>query len=164
MTAELTFLQVLSGIGSALRKAYPDAAIFHETTLQSITAGSFNVIALEASQVEQLGSRRKNSVTFDVVYYPLPQCPIEDCLRVATDLPLLLETITTPSGAKLHPISIDTNIVDDVLHSTARFDYGVIARRVMVDDSGHETDYTQHGDLDNTEIMQKLEMQKGQCL
>ncbi|MBR3552477.1 MAG: hypothetical protein IKN72_03705 [Clostridia bacterium] len=163
MNQELTFRQVLDGVGTALRGAYPNAAIFRNRTLQSVTPGSFNVIPVSAEPLEQLGKRRRYLLTLDVIYYPDEADAVGDCLRVQTDLPLLLETITAPSGAKLHAGDLVMNTADNVLHCIAQFDYFVFAERVTVDDDGNEIGHTVHGDLDDTDLMRILEMQKGQC-
>lgn len=146
--AELTFNQVLSGITLALSKAFPKAQIFDKSTPQQVSPGDFNVIPVAIRKLEQLQRRQKFSATFDIIYYPIEEDEAEDSLRVATDLPLILETITTRDGDKIHCIrDLELNIVDDVLHCTAVYQFFVLAKRVTIDDDGNEisdTDLMRH--------------------
>ena len=143
MASELTFSQVRDGIIMSLHKAYPTAAVFSDTAPQDVTDGSFNVILVSVREREKLSDYRLNSATFDVVYYADHSNVTDDMLRVSTDLPLLLETITTPSGAKAHPEELTiTPQDDDTLHCLVTYTYHVIAKRVHVDDDGNEvSDY-----------------------
>ncbi|MBQ6092994.1 MAG: hypothetical protein IJL00_04915 [Clostridia bacterium] len=156
---ELTFEQVRDGIIMALHRAYPDAAVHSDRTLQNVVEGAFNVVFLPPRTPAHLGDVWLHSVTFDVVYYADSNSITDDMMSVATDLPLLLETITTPSGVKLHPAgSVEpTPMDDDTLHTIVRYDYHVIAKRVRVDD-GIETPYKPNGDLDDTELMRRLQL------
>ena len=101
-------------------------------------------ITVNAREREKLYEYRTHSATFDVIYYADRNNVTDDILRVSTDLPLLLETITTPSGAKAHPEG-EINPVqqdDDTLHCVVTYTYQVNAKRVKVDDEGHElSDY-----------------------
>ena len=144
MANELTFAQVRDGIIMSLHKAYPTAAIFSDTAPQDVVDGSFNVVLVDVREREKLGDYRTHRATFDVIYYADHSNVTDDMLRVSTDLPLILETITTPSGAKVHP---DGDVApapqdDDTLHCVVTYMYNVIAKRVKIDDEGHElSDY-----------------------
>ena len=118
------------------------------------------VIFITAREPEKLMNHRKYTATFDVIYYADTENETDDMLRVCTDLPLLLETITTPSGAKVHPEdAIEPEMQDDgTVHCIVRFGYHVFARRVHVDDQGNETPYDIHGELDDTELMRVLDL------
>lgn len=158
---EATFEQVRDGIIAALNRAYPGVHVRSERTHQNAENGDFNVILISPRTLNNIGDVWQNSVTFDVVYYANRDASvIDDMMRVATDLPLLLETITTPSGVKLHPVSKPepTPQDDDTLHTVVRYDYHVIAKRVHVDDLGNETPYKADGTLDDTELMRQLDL------
>lgn len=146
--AELTFNQVLSGITLALSKAFPSAQVFDRTTPQQVSPGDFNVIPVSIKKLEQLQRRQKLSATFDIIYYPMEDDATEDSLRIGTDLPLILETIATPDGDKIHCIrDLDINFVDGVLHCIAVYQFFVFAKRVTIDDNGNEisdTDLMRH--------------------
>lgn len=150
---ELTFEQVRDGVILALDSAYPDAHIRSEQTPQSVNDGDFNVVLVAMRALSHLMDVWLHSVTFDVVYYvDRSESAIDDMMRVATDLPLLLETITTPSGAKLHPVGKPepTPHNDGTLHTIVRYDYHVFARRVKVDDQGNE--------ITDTDLMRQLHL------
>lgn len=160
---EATFMQVRDGIIAALRRAYPDPNVHirAERTHQNVKEGDFNIILVTTRTPSHLEDVWLHSVTFDVVYYAVRDASaLDDMMRVATDLPLLLETITTPSGAKIHPAgSVEPTIMDDdTLHCIVRYDYHVIAKRVHVDEFGNETPYKPDGTLDDTELMRRLEL------
>ncbi len=139
--SELTFNNVLSGITLALSSAFPYAQVFGKAIPQQLSPGDFNVIPVSVRPVEKLGSRRKYNTVFDVIYYPLEDDESEDCLRVATDLPLVLETITTPQGSKIHCVNdLEINIVDGVFHCLVHYSYFVFENRVTVNDDGSTAD------------------------
>ncbi len=157
---ELTLTQVRDGIILALKRGYPTAKVRSDRTPQNVNSGEFNVIFITAREPEKLMNHRKYTATFDVIYYADTENETDDMLRVCTDLPLLLETITTPSGAKVHPEdAIEPEMQDDgTVHCIVRFGYHVFARRVHVDDQGNETPYDIHGELDDTELMRVLDL------
>ena len=149
MAKELTFGQIRDGIIMSLHTSYPNAPIFSDTAPQDVVDGSFNVVLVSTREREKLTDYRKHSVTFDVVYYADHDNVTDDMLRISTDLPLLLETITTPSGAKAHPEGEISPVPqdDETLHCFVTYTYNVIAKRVHYDDEGHEifdTDLMRH--------------------
>jgi hypothetical protein len=128
MDKELTFEQVRDGIIRALKHAYPDCDVRSDYTPQNVSDGDFNVLFVTSQTPEHVGDYWKHSVTFDVVYYCGPKSITDDTMRVCTEVPLLLETITTPSGAKLHPVSVEPATQDDkTVHIVVRYDYHVKA-------------------------------------
>ena len=143
MAKELTFTRVRDGIIMALHKAYPTAPVFSYTEDQDVTDGSFNVVFVNARGREKLGNFRTHLATFDVIYYADRNNVTDDILRVSTDLPLLLETITAPSGAKAHPEGEiqPTKQDDDTLHCVVTYAYGVMAKRVTIEDGQELYDY-----------------------
>lgn len=157
---ELTFEQVRDGVIAALNGAYPGTHVRSDRTPQNVEDGDFNVMVVSTRTVGHLGDVWLNSVTFDVVYYADSDNATDDMLRVSTDLPLLLETIKTPSGVMLHPADRPepTPHDDDTLHTVVRYEYHVIAKRVHVDDLGNETPYKPNGKLDDTELMRRLHL------
>lgn len=137
--AKLTFRNLSDGVSLALSKAFPKANVFCKKALQQVSPGDFNVVPVSIIQLEKLGTLVKYKVLFDIIYFPHEENECDDCLRVATDLPLILETIETPDGAKVHCVNdITVNIVDEVLHCSAAFQYVAFASRVpaKVDENG----------------------------
>ena len=137
--AKLTFKNLSDGISLALSRAYPKANVFCKKALQQVSPGDFNVVPVSIIPLEKLNTLVKYKVLFDIIYFPIEGDECDDCLRVATDLPLILETIETPGGAKVHCINdITINIVDEVLHCSATYQYVVFAKRVpaKVDENG----------------------------
>lgn len=155
MAKDLSYTQVRDGIILALKRAYPDAVVRSDKTPQNVNNGEFNVIFVTARTPEHVGDFWLHSVTFDVVYYCDPNSITDDMLRVCTDLPLLLETIKTPSGVMVHPADgIEPNPQDDdTVHTLVRYEYHVKAQRVR-DNRRYKPD----GTLDDSEIMRRLEL------
>lgn len=137
--AKLTFRNLSDGIALSLKNAFLKANIFCNKALQQVSPGDFNIIPVSIVQVEKLLTHAKYRVLFDIIYFPIEGNECDDCLRVATDLPLILETIETPDGAKVHCTSdVTINIVDEVLHCSVTYQYTVSEKRVpaKVDENG----------------------------
>lgn len=136
---KLTFKTLSDGVALALSKAFPKANVFCNKTLQQVSPGDFNVIPVSILQTEKLLTHAKYQVLFDVIYFPDEGNECDDCLKVASSLPTILETIETPEKAKVHCESnVALNIVDEVLHCSVTYRYTVSEKRVpaRVDENG----------------------------
>ncbi len=114
--AEINFNQIYDGVTLALHRFYPKARIHGGEVKQDLCDGDFNVLPLTATHTEQMGKRLKRKPVFDVIYYAGKVGGRAECLQVANSLPQILNTIQTPDGDKVHCLSFETNIEDDVLH------------------------------------------------
>lgn len=124
MDKELTFEQVRDGIIMALKHFYPDCNVRSDYTPQNVSDGDFNIVFVTSGTHNHVGDYWTHSVTFDVVYYCDSRSITDDTMRVCTEVPLILETITTPSGAMLHPVSVEpTTQDDDTVHIVVRYEY-----------------------------------------
>lgn len=114
--AEISFNQIYDGVTLALHRFYPKARIHGGEVKQDLQDGDFNVLPLTASHTEQMGKRSKRKPVFDVIYYASKAGGRAECLQVANTLPQVLRTIQTPGGDKVHCLTFETTIEDDVLH------------------------------------------------
>lgn len=115
--AEISYNQIFDGVSLSLHRAFPAPTRVHGRTVkQDLRPGDFNVLPITTGHSSQMGTRAKRDITFDVIYYPTDAGGREECLGVADKLPGVLGTITTPNGDKVHCLSFEPNITDDVLH------------------------------------------------
>lgn len=125
--AEIDFNQVYDGVTLALHCAFPKARIHDGEVKQGLSDGDFNVLPITASHAERMGARAWRKSTFDVIYYASRTGGRCECLRIADQIPQAIRTIQTPNGDKVHCLSFETSIEDDVLHclvSYPHFVYG----------------------------------------
>ena len=161
--AKLTFKDLSDGISLSISKAYPKANVFCRKALQQVSPGDFNIVPVSIIQLEKLNTLYKYKVLFDIIYFPKEGNECEDCLKVATDLPLILETIETPDGAKVHCINDTTiNIVDEVLHCSAAYQYVAFAKRVpaKVDKDGNIIEDENGDPIEDTEAEHERNAEK----
>lgn len=123
--AEIDFNQIYDGITRTLHRFYPDARIHGGEVKQDLQDGDFNVLPITANHTEQMGTRALRKLTFDVIYYASKAGGRSECLQVADQLSEILHTIQTPNGDKVHCLSFETTIDDDVLHCIASFPHFV---------------------------------------
>lgn len=114
--AEIDFNQIYDGVTLALHRFYPRAKIHGGEVKQDLHDGDFNVLPLTTSHTEQMGSRAKRKPVFDVIYYASRAGGRTECLQIANNLPQVLRIIQTPNGDKVHCLSFETTIEEDVLH------------------------------------------------
>lgn len=114
--AEISFGVVFDAVTTALHKAFPDAQVFGETVEQGLSQGDFNVLPITPANKNELGTRSKRVMTFDVIYYPTDNGGRVECLEIADRLPDILGSITTAGGDKLYCGNFSGNITDGVLH------------------------------------------------
>ncbi len=114
--AKIDFNQIYDGVTLALHRAFPDARIHGGTIKQGLKDGDFNVIPISVNHTSELMTRAKRKAVFDAIYYPSDSGGRAECLRIAHKLPDILGTIRTPNGDKVHCLSFDMTIEDDVLH------------------------------------------------
>lgn len=123
--AELNYNSIYDGISLALHHAYPTAQIHGRTVKQDLHHSDFNVLPIAASHKGQISTRAERGMVFDVIYYPTEKGGREECLERADELSVILATITTPQGDKVHGTDLEYNIEDNVLHCTVRYPYFV---------------------------------------
>ena len=114
--AEIDFNQLYDGVTLALHRFFRSARIHGGKVKQDLQDGDFNVLPITASHTEQMGVRTQRKPMFDVIYYAGRAGGRTECLQIADQLPKVLRTIQTPNGDKVHCLSFETTIEDDVLH------------------------------------------------
>lgn len=122
--AQIDFNDVFDGLTLALHSFFAGAKIHSGNIEQNLNLGDFNVLPITTSHNSQMGSRAKESVLFDVIYYP-KSGGREECLRISRALINLLGSITTPNGNIIHCLSFEADIKDDVLHTIVGYPFFV---------------------------------------
>lgn len=130
---EIGFNSIYDGVTLALHRSYPTARIHGGEIKQDLADGDFNVLPLTASHAEQMGGRSVRKPVFDVIYYASKAGGRAECLRVADTLPRVLRTVQTPSGDKVHCLSFEVNIEDDVLHCLVGYPHFVLETEANTD-------------------------------
>lgn len=123
--AEINYNQIYDGVTLALHRAFPKAMIHGGAVKQDMQAGDYNVLPITTSHTAQMGTRAQRKAMFDVVYYPSDAGGRAECLQRAHSLPGVLGTIQTPNGDKLHCLSFEHTIEDDVLHCIVGYSHFV---------------------------------------
>ena len=114
--AEIDFNQVYDSVTLALHRAFPGARIHGGAVKQDLHDGDFCVLPITASHTAQIGTRAQRKAVIDVIYYPSNTGGRVECLQRAHSLPGILGTVQTPNGDKLHCLSFEQSVEDDVLH------------------------------------------------
>lgn len=114
--AEINYNQIYDGVTLALHRAFPKARIHGGTVKQDLRDGDYNVLPISTSHTAQMGTRAQRKALFDVIYYASNAGGRAECLQKAHSLPGVLGTITTPGGDKLHCLSFEHTIEDNILH------------------------------------------------
>lgn len=125
--AEIDYKQVFDGVTLALHNAFPKAHIHGGIVKQNLHNGDFNVLPIAANHAEQMGVRAQRKCAFDVIYYQSDNGGREESLKVAHRLAYALRTIQTPNCDKVHCLSFETTIDDDVLHCLVGYPHFVYA-------------------------------------
>ncbi len=112
--AEISTNIILDGITLALRKAYPESAIYCKAVKQGLRPPAFTVLLVAAGQEAQPSKRWKRSPRFDILYFP--EAGQEECYVTADELCQILEVITLPAGDLLRGSDMNYEVVDGVLH------------------------------------------------
>ena len=112
--AEISTNIILDGITLALRKAYPESAIYCKAVKQGLRPPAFIALLATAGQEAQPSKRWKRSVRFDVLYFP--EAGREECYATADELCQILDVITLPTGDLLRGSDVSCEVVDGMLH------------------------------------------------
>lgn len=123
--AEIDFKQIYDGVTLALHRFYPSARIHGSEVKQDLQAGDYNVLPITAIHTAQMGTRAQRKAMFDVIYYPSEAGGRTECLQRAHSLPGVLGTIQTPNGDKLHCLSFEHTVEDNVLHCVVGYPHFV---------------------------------------
>jgi len=121
--AEINFMAIFDGVTLALHSAFPAANIHGGAVGQDLHPGDFCVVPVAPRHTAAMGKRAKQSIVFDVIYYPTETGGRAECLGIAHTLAGILETITTPNGDKAHCYKQESTIEDDVLHCSVSYTY-----------------------------------------
>lgn len=135
--AEIDYNQIYDGVTLALHRAFPDSMIHGGTVKQDLHPGDYNVLPVATSHTAQIGARAQRKAVFDVIYYPSNTGGRAECLQRAHSLAGILGTIQTPNGDKLHCLSFENTVEDDVLHCVVGYPHFV--RRVSPPESSMES-------------------------
>lgn len=142
---EISQLQILEGIASALSAEFPNSNIYKHKVPQALEEGSFTVRLITSVRPERLMNRTKVLSSFEIIYYGRedpadPDSLTDDLLHVETVLHAILHTITTPNGSAVHALDdMSISPVEDRLNCIVRYQHHVLELRLVqqVDEHGN---------------------------
>lgn len=114
--AEIDYNLIFDAITLALHRAFPEARIHGGEIKQDLRDGDYNVLPISASHIARMGNRAQRKVLFDVTYYASEEGRRAECLEKAHSLSSVLGTVETSGGDKLHCLSFEHTVEDNVLH------------------------------------------------
>ena len=123
--AEIHFSAVYDAVTLKLRELMPNAHIYDSKIDQNLQSGDFHIVPVAVSDRKELASRRRQSVTVDIIYYTQWGDSVGDCLRAASKLAEPLKLIETVGGDRLHGECIESNIDEEdcTLHIIMKYSY-----------------------------------------
>lgn len=135
-------MDVTKQIVKAIRTEYPENLydIYTEPIEQGFTEPCFSIRLVNESSTQYPGGRTLLVPNFDVRYFPSSHRPNKECREIASNLWLLLRSLTGARGT-----GMTWEIVDNVLHFFVSYPHFVreISEQGAMDDI--ETSYTTGG-------------------
>ncbi len=118
--------QIINGIAIAIHGQFPDANIYLDMVEQDLIEPAFYIHNINVDQSNLIAGRTKQSMPFEVVYFPL-----NGTTDINTTKPTLLaylKQITLESGQKLNGYNVKGQTIDGELHVFA--DYDIVVKFV----------------------------------
>ena len=122
---------IINGIAIAIHEQFPDANIYTEPVEQDLVEPAFYIHNIDVNQSNLIAGRARQSMPFEVVYFPLNG--VSDINATLPELLVALRLITLESGQKLRGNSIKGQTIDDQLHVFADYDVTVSIVAAPVD-------------------------------
>ena len=122
---------IINGIAIAIHEQFPDANIYTEPVEQDLVEPAFYIHCINVDQSDLIAGRFRQSMPFEVVYFPL-----NGVTDINSTLPVLLvalKLITLENGQKLSGYNIKDQVIDDQLHVFADYDVTVSIVAAPVD-------------------------------
>lgn len=111
---------IINAISIKLNSVFGDRySIYSENMEQGLTEPCFFIKYLTTTTKSYLGKRKRHSYSFDIHYFP--EAGNEEMLNVAENMLEALEWITLLNGDILRGLSLQSEIVDDVLHVSVSY-------------------------------------------
>ena len=114
---------IITGIAIAIHGLYPDANIYTEPVEQDLVEPAFYIHNIDVNQSNLIAGRARQSMPFEVVYFPLNG--VSDINATLPELLVALRLITLENGQKLRGNSIKGQTIDDLLHVFVDYDMTV---------------------------------------
>ena len=114
---------VLVAISTAIFNQFPDANNWITPIEQGLVEPAFYIHCINVDQSDLIAGRFRQSMPFEVVYFPL-----NGVTDINSTLPVLLvalKLITLENGQKLSGYNIKGQVIDDLLHVFADYDVTV---------------------------------------
>ena len=122
---------IITGIAIVIHGLYPDANIYTEPVEQDLVEPAFYIHNIDVNQSNLIAGRARQSMPFEVVYFPLNG--VSDINATLPELLVALRLITLENGQKLRGNSIKGQTIDDQLHVFADYDVTVSIVAAPVD-------------------------------
>lgn len=114
---------IIEAIATVIHGQYPDANIYPEPVEQGLVEPAFYIHCINVDQSDLIARRFRQSMPFEVVYFPL-----NGAADINSTLPVLLvalRLITLENGQKLSGYNIKGQVIDDLLHVFVDYDMTV---------------------------------------
>lgn len=111
---------ILTAISTAIFTQFPEANMYVEPVEQNLVEPAFYIHCINVDQSNLIAGRFRQSMPFEVVYFPLNgTTEINDTLP---ELLVTLRLITLKNGQKLSGNNIKGQVIDDLLHVFVDYD------------------------------------------
>ena len=111
---------IITGIAIVIHSQFPDANIYTEPVEQGLVEPAFYIHSINVDQLNLIAGRARQSMPFEVVYFPLNG--VSDINITIPELLVSLRLITLESGQKLRGNNIKGQTIDDQLHAFVDYD------------------------------------------
>lgn len=112
--------QIITGMATKIASLYPDCTIYTEPIEQGLIEPAFYIHCINVDQSDLIAKRFKQSLPFEVVYFPLNG--VSDINTNLSELLVNLRTITLQNGQKLNGHGIKQQMIDGECHIFADYD------------------------------------------
>lgn len=114
---------VLVAISTAIFNQFPDANNWITPIEQGLVEPAFYIHCINVDQSDLIAGRFRQSMPFEVVYFPLNG--FSDIYATLPVLLVALRLITLENGQKLSGYNIKGQVIDDLLHVFVDYDMTV---------------------------------------
>lgn len=111
---------IITAISTAIFTQFPEANIYTEPVEQGLVEPAFYIHCINVDQSDLIAGRFRQSMPFEVVYFPLNG--VADINSTLPALLVALKLITLENGQKLSGYNIKGQVIDDLLHVFVDYD------------------------------------------
>ncbi|URN83974.1 phage tail terminator family protein [Acetobacterium wieringae] len=112
--------QIITGIATTIAGLYPDCTVYTEPVEQGLVEPAFYIHCINVDQSDLIAGRFRQSMPFEVVYFPLNG--LADIYTTIQTLTPALRLLTLPDGTKIRGIEINGKPIDGEGHIFVTYD------------------------------------------